>query len=122
LVTGATVWHINADEADLIDYDTSFKQSAQDAIYAPDAYRSSDHDTVLVGLFADADGDGVLDDNDFCPGTMLPEAVPTKRLGTNRWALVDDDFEFDTTAPEGKGFLLFIITHGNYRADLRSHL
>ena len=49
-VTGATVWHINADEPDLIDYDTSFKQPAQDAIYAPDAYRSSDHDPVVVGL------------------------------------------------------------------------
>jgi hypothetical protein len=34
----------------LIDYDTSFKQDAQDAIYAPDAYRSSDHDPVIVGL------------------------------------------------------------------------
>lgn len=49
-VTGVTEWHINADEADLIDYDTSFKQPAQDAIYAPDAYRSSDHDPVIVGL------------------------------------------------------------------------
>jgi predicted extracellular nuclease len=49
-VTGTTVWHINADEPDLIDYDTSFKQPAQDAIYAPDAYRSSDHDPVVVGL------------------------------------------------------------------------
>jgi predicted extracellular nuclease len=49
-VTGATAWHINADEADLIDYDMTFKQDAQDAIYAPDAYRSSDHDPVIVGL------------------------------------------------------------------------
>ena len=49
-MTGTTVWHINADEPDLIDYDTSFKQDAQDAIYAPDAYRSSDHDPVIVGL------------------------------------------------------------------------
>jgi predicted extracellular nuclease len=49
-VSGATEWHINADEADLIDYDTTFKQDAQDAIYAPDAYRSSDHDPVIVGL------------------------------------------------------------------------
>ena len=49
-VTGATVWHINADEPDLIDYDTSFKSDAQDAIYAPDPYRSSDHDPVIVGL------------------------------------------------------------------------
>jgi len=44
------VWHINADEPDLIDYDMSFKLDAQDAIYAPDAYRSSDHDPVIVGL------------------------------------------------------------------------
>jgi hypothetical protein len=49
-VTGATSWHINADEPDLIDYDTSFKQPAQDALYAPDPYRSSDHDPVLIGL------------------------------------------------------------------------
>jgi predicted extracellular nuclease len=49
-VTGTTVWHINADEPDLINYDTSFKRPAQDAIYAPDAYRSSDHDPVIVGL------------------------------------------------------------------------
>ena len=49
-VTGISIWHINADEPDLIDYDTSFKKPAQDAIYAPDAYRSSDHDPVIVGL------------------------------------------------------------------------
>ena len=47
-VTGVTVWHINADEPDLIDYDMSFKQDAQDALYAPDAYRSSDHDPVSL--------------------------------------------------------------------------
>ncbi len=52
-VTGTTVWHINADEADLIDYDTSFKQAPQDAIYAPDPYRSSDHDPVVIGLRLD---------------------------------------------------------------------
>lgn len=49
-VTGATEWHINADEPDLLDYDTTFKPPAQDAIYEPNAYRSSDHDPVLVGL------------------------------------------------------------------------
>ena len=49
-VTGTAIWHINADEPDLIDYDTSFKADAQDDLYAPDPYRSSDHDPVIVGL------------------------------------------------------------------------
>lgn len=49
-VTGAAEWHINADEPDLLDYDTSFKPPAQDAIYEPNEYRASDHDPVLVGL------------------------------------------------------------------------
>ncbi|HEU5111701.1 MAG TPA: ExeM/NucH family extracellular endonuclease, partial [Acidimicrobiia bacterium] len=52
-VTGSAVWHINADEPDLIDYDTTFKQDAQDAIYAPDPYRSSDHEAVIIGLGLD---------------------------------------------------------------------
>jgi predicted extracellular nuclease len=49
-VTGATVWHINADEPDLIDYDMTYKKDAQDALYEPDAYRASDHDPVIAGL------------------------------------------------------------------------
>ncbi len=49
-VTGAADWHINADEPDVLDYDTSFKPAAQDALYEPNAYRSSDHDPVVVGL------------------------------------------------------------------------
>jgi len=49
-VTGTEVWHINADEPDILDYDTSYKKPAQDALYEENAYRSSDHDPVLVGL------------------------------------------------------------------------
>lgn len=49
-VTGAADWHINSDEPDILDYDTSFKPPAQDALYEPNAYRSSDHDSLVVGL------------------------------------------------------------------------
>lgn len=49
-VTGATAWHSNSDEPDILDYDTSFKKDAQDALYEPNPYRASDHDAVLVGL------------------------------------------------------------------------
>ncbi|MDH3284224.1 MAG: hypothetical protein OEQ13_05750 [Acidobacteriota bacterium] len=51
----------------------------------------------------DEDGDGVLDPDDLCAGTVIPEGVPTHRLGTNRWALVDEDSIFDTTHPNGNG-------------------
>jgi predicted extracellular nuclease len=51
-VTGVAEWHINADEPDVLDYDTSFKPPAVDALFEPNAFRSSDHDPVLVGLSA----------------------------------------------------------------------
>jgi hypothetical protein len=49
-VTGADDSHINADEPDVLDYDTSFKPPAQEALYEPNQFRSADHDPVLVGL------------------------------------------------------------------------
>jgi predicted extracellular nuclease len=49
-VTGVTEWHINADEADAFDYDTSFKPDPIDALWEPTAFRASDHDPVIVGL------------------------------------------------------------------------
>ncbi len=41
-VTGATVFHINADELSSFEYGGSY--------YSPDMYRCSDHDPVVVGL------------------------------------------------------------------------
>ncbi len=52
-VTGAAAWHINSDEPSLIDYDMTFKKPAQDALWAPDEWRSSDHDPIVVGLDLD---------------------------------------------------------------------
>lgn len=46
VTTGAAFWHINADEPRGKDY-TSFNQPE---LYQPDAFRSSDHDPVLVSL------------------------------------------------------------------------
>jgi predicted extracellular nuclease len=52
-VTGTTVWHINADEPDILDYNLGFKQPPQQALYEPNAFRASDHDPVIVGLKLD---------------------------------------------------------------------
>ncbi|MFZ6646864.1 ExeM/NucH family extracellular endonuclease [Undibacterium sp. TJN25] len=51
-VTGVTVWHVNADEPQVLDYNTEFKT---DDRYDVTPYRSSDHDPVLVGLNLHAD-------------------------------------------------------------------
>ncbi len=57
-VTGATEWHNNSDEPEIIDYNLNDKP--QD-LYVNNAYRASDHDPVLVslnlvGTFADVSG------------------------------------------------------------------
>lgn len=51
-VSGVNVWHINADEPTVIDYNTEFKT---DDRYAATAFRASDHDPVIVGLTLTAD-------------------------------------------------------------------
>lgn len=54
LVTGAVHWRINADEPSIIDYNVEFKQplcsTCGPDYYTSTAYRSSDHDPVLLGL------------------------------------------------------------------------
>ncbi|MGB7342157.1 MAG: ExeM/NucH family extracellular endonuclease [Phototrophicaceae bacterium] len=50
-ITGAAVWHINADEPIYIDYNLEYKpEDIQADLYRPDGYRASDHDPVVVGL------------------------------------------------------------------------
>ena len=58
--------------------------------------------------FMDADGDGVVDELDVCPDTIVPDSdagVPSVRLGTNRWVLSGhgDPLEFVTKKPKGNG-------------------
>lgn len=50
-VTGVTEFHINSDEVPVLDYNTNYQSPWQVAnLYAPDMYRTSDHDPVLLGL------------------------------------------------------------------------
>jgi uncharacterized protein len=55
LVTGVTEWHINAEEPDLIGYDTSFKDPG---FFNDGPFASADHDPLIVGL--DLGGGGLL--------------------------------------------------------------
>jgi predicted extracellular nuclease/2',3'-cyclic-nucleotide 2'-phosphodiesterase (5'-nucleotidase family) len=51
-VTGVTEWHVNADEADAIDYNLDFSRPAS-YFDGTVAARESDHDPILVGLKLD---------------------------------------------------------------------
>src|SRR5262249_2026086 len=62
---GAAVWHTNSDEPALFGY----REENPPVRFAPDPYRASDHDPVLIDLFPDGDGDGHTDARDACPDT-----------------------------------------------------
>lgn len=76
--------------------------AAVDLINEATVLRASDHDGLVLFLTKDKDNDGVNDDADVCPGTTIPETLG-RDLGVNRFALMDSDFSFDTTASRGKG-------------------
>lgn len=65
-IAGAAIWHINADENSLLDYNDTVRDDGEahfdakppgNELYRPDAWRSSDHDPVLVGLDLSAPGE-----------------------------------------------------------------
>ena len=62
---------------------------------AGDALRSSDHDGLVVYLTTDSDSDGVPDNRDVCPGTMIPETTTAGFLFFRRLALFNEDLVFD---------------------------
>jgi hypothetical protein len=49
-VTGVAEWHTNADEPNVLDYNTNFKSAAQQALEVGTLYRAADHDALVIGL------------------------------------------------------------------------
>jgi hypothetical protein len=91
-VAGLTEWHINADEPAVLDYNTDFKSPGQIAsLFAPDQYRSADHDPLLVGLnLTDLDldlSDGYLAPVEEPPAVNLANAGATVPM---RFSLAGD--------------------------------
>ncbi|SQH77066.1 putative Extracellular nuclease [Shewanella benthica] len=55
-IIDVTEWHINTDEPRLLDYNQEFKSDAQLIdLYNADAYRSSDHDPVVISVLLGED-------------------------------------------------------------------
>lgn len=76
-VLDANFWHINADEADVFDYDTSFKPTVVDEMFDPTTpYRSSDHDPVLISVLLNHPPMAMDDTYTIPAGTVLDVAAP----------------------------------------------
>jgi predicted extracellular nuclease len=110
-ITGAAEWHINSDEPDVLDYDTSFKPAAQEALYEVNAYRTSDHDPVVVGLDLNAapianndsmtvakNGSGVVlalaNDFDVDGDTLTVVSYTQGAHGTVKYSLKNNNFRY----------------------------
>ena len=96
MVDDAQVWHINADEPHVFDYNIESKSSEQlSKYYGADAFRASDHDPVVISfslpkaqaLIGDFDGDQDIDRSDI---TLF-----TQRLRAGEQFGLEYDFNFD---------------------------
>lgn len=119
-VTGVGIWHINADESDLFDYNDEVRDSPAEATFEekPDGsalvpprvvfqpaspYRASDHDPVLVGLFLTADlGITKTDSPDpVTAGTNLTYTITVSNAGPD----VASTASWSDTLPAGTTFV-----------------
>ncbi|MEL7155470.1 MAG: ExeM/NucH family extracellular endonuclease [Actinomycetota bacterium] len=109
-VTGTGVWNINADEVPLLDYndeirdspaEASFeRESAATTLYDSSAFRSSDHDPVVIGLnLSSGPGDPVF----TCGATSGTEAELTA-AGFN--VIIGDDASNFLQGTGGRDFIL----------------
>jgi predicted extracellular nuclease len=94
-VTGVADWHVNADEPDLIDYEMTFKAPAQDALFAPDPYRYSDHDPVIIGLDVCDEIAPTFDSVSVSPDTLWP--ANHKYVNVTASVAVSDNFDANPT-------------------------
>ena len=114
-VTGVTEWHINADEVNLFDYNDEIedageadfeRESAALPIYEANAFRSSDHDPLVVGLQLAAPVAPTCDQGD------APETIASVS-GSVVKAVGNDGPNYFLVTPQGSDLVVQIDTAYN---------
>jgi len=99
--TAVRDWHINADEPNLLDYNTDFKSQGQiSSLYAPDEFRISDHDPVVVGLDLTDDAAGFVTGGGFIQSPAGALVADPTRAGKAAFQ-IDLDYAVGATHPTG---------------------
>jgi predicted extracellular nuclease len=105
--TGATEWHINADEADAIDYNLEFGRPSN-IFDASTAARNSDHDPLILGFNFDVNDAPVVTLANVV--TQLPENSATgNRLKVADIVVTDDTLGINLLSLSGADSALFEI-------------
>ena len=116
-VTGISDWHINADEPRVLDYNEEY-QTEQQVIdwYAPDAFRASDHDPVIIEIDTSSARESYTNNSDIViPYKRTIESkigVSSTGESLNISVTVDikhsyiGDLKLVLLAPNGQSFLL----------------
>ncbi|MHB0988577.1 MAG: ExeM/NucH family extracellular endonuclease [Bellilinea sp.] len=109
-VTGISEFHINADEPSVLDYNTNFKTlNLQNILYAPDMFRVSDHDPIIVGL--DLQSDPFPSEAGFVTGGGWVQAPADSYLYEPAWTgkaqfELDAKFKKEELQPQGNFSLI----------------
>jgi len=120
-VTGAAEWHINADEPSILDYDTSFKNDPEDALYESNAYRSSDHDAVLIGIELGVRQCQFSDDAATKTRTLLADCDTSRTVTVpDGWTLDGAGHSITAVDPAGDHFRGAVVRNAGTVAHVRN--
>ena len=120
-VTGVAEWHINSDEPGILDYDMTFKNPPEDALYEPNGFRSSDHDAVLVGLEIGVTQCQFADNAATKTRTLLNDCeTSTSVLVPDGWTLDGAGHSITAVDPSGGHFKGAVVRNAGTVAHVRN--
>jgi len=108
-VTGVAKWHINADEVPVFDYNNTVDDGAGEAsfeakptgnnLYEANAFRTSDHDPVIIGLNLNTPTPPNMQITEFIYSGTDGEFIEFTNLGTNAVDLTGWSFDNNSRTP-----------------------